>query len=439
MAVSEERLNGPPTIGEHELAGFGRKAAPDLRRWVVIAGKIWGNGVSRRRFLRHAGAATLAAVAPAASRPSWRSGRKVAVLGGGVAGLTAAHELAERGFDVTVYEHKEYGGKARSMPVRGTGRGGRKDLPGEHGFRFFPGFYQHLPDTMRRIPYRGNENGVFDNLVAAPQMRFARANGRSDLILPPVPRSNGDPYQLQQTIVAAVEEATTLPPHEVAFFARQFAIFLTSSEERRLGQWEFVSWWDYLRAKGKSSEYQQLLAIGPTRNLVAAKPTLASTRTIGRMAEQFLYAHPRSGSREAPDRLLNAPTNESWIDPWVTALEKLGVHITNARVTALRLERGRIASAEILQHVRSRPRHEDVEADWFVSAMPVERARQIWSPEIVRADPRLAGMSRLVTDWMNGIQFYLDRRVPLVRGRRCQPVEAIELVSRSAKTSAGVR
>jgi uncharacterized protein with NAD-binding domain and iron-sulfur cluster len=29
---------------------------------------------------------------------------RVAVLGGGVAGLSAAHELAERGFQVDVYE-----------------------------------------------------------------------------------------------------------------------------------------------------------------------------------------------------------------------------------------------------------------------------------------------------------------------------------------------
>ena len=55
---------------------------------------------------------------------------RVAVLGGGVAGLTAAHELEERGFEVTVYEARDrLGGKARSLPVPGT------DLPGEHGQR----------------------------------------------------------------------------------------------------------------------------------------------------------------------------------------------------------------------------------------------------------------------------------------------------------------
>jgi choline dehydrogenase-like flavoprotein len=39
-----------------------------------------------------------------ATPASCKRRRTVAVLGGGIAGLTAAHELAERGFDVTVYE-----------------------------------------------------------------------------------------------------------------------------------------------------------------------------------------------------------------------------------------------------------------------------------------------------------------------------------------------
>jgi hypothetical protein len=101
--------------------------------------------------------------------------KKVIVLGGGVAGLTAAHELVERGFNVEVYERQvQCGGKARSITKDGSGASGRRDLPGEHGFRFFPGFYQHIPDTMRRIPYGTNANGVLDNLVRAPQAAIAQ-------------------------------------------------------------------------------------------------------------------------------------------------------------------------------------------------------------------------------------------------------------------------
>ena len=105
----------------------------------------------------------------------------VAILGGGVAGLSTAHELAERGFQVDVYERKPVpGGKARSIPVAGSATGGRRDLPGEHGFRFFPGFYKHVTDTMSRIPF-GAHGSVFDNLTAATRILLARA-GQSEIV-----------------------------------------------------------------------------------------------------------------------------------------------------------------------------------------------------------------------------------------------------------------
>jgi heterodisulfide reductase subunit A-like polyferredoxin len=63
--------------------------------------------LTRRSFVRSAGAGALAlgaAANPLVARAiaGVGPGKRVAVLGGGMAGLTAAHELAERGFEVHV-------------------------------------------------------------------------------------------------------------------------------------------------------------------------------------------------------------------------------------------------------------------------------------------------------------------------------------------------
>src|SRR3954447_9640077 len=108
---------------------------------------------------------------------------RVAILGGGVAGLTAAHELAERGFDVVVLEARDIpGGKARSLPVPGSAGGGRKDLPAEHGFRFFPRVYPHLPDPMGRIP--AGAGSAFERLTGAERILLAQAGGRNEIVAP---------------------------------------------------------------------------------------------------------------------------------------------------------------------------------------------------------------------------------------------------------------
>src|SRR3954471_11908112 len=160
----------------------------------------------------------------------------VAVLGGGVAGLSAAHELAERGFSVTVYEQRDApGGKARSIPYAGSGTGGRADLPGEHGFRFFPGFYKHLPDTMARIPSGGGT--AFARLVGAERILLAQAGGRNELVAPAhAPETLDDVTVLVRFVVEAAV-GLGIPAQDGAWLADRLLTLLTSCDERRLGQW----------------------------------------------------------------------------------------------------------------------------------------------------------------------------------------------------------
>ncbi|MFK8850272.1 FAD-dependent oxidoreductase [Streptomyces sp. Ac-502] len=348
------------------------------------------------------------------------AGRTVAVLGGGVAGLTAAHELAERGFQVTVYERKPkgLGGKARSMDVPDSARGGRKPLPGEHGFRFIPGIYHNLPDTLRRIPFPGNANGCHDNLVASTEVMFARTAGREDIRIPfsavgtPPPVLTPDAFL--RMLTGLLDTATRLPAHEIAYFANRLLVFLTSCDRRRLDVWEHTPWWRFLRAASMSPDYQRLLAIGLTRNIVATKAEIASTRTVATCAEAFVFNLLGRGADGQPDRVLNLPTNEAWIDPWVTYLRSLGVEFrVGWAVRDLRLAGGRITEAVVTDPQGAR---QAVVADHFVQAMPVEHARATWNTAVRAADPQLARCDKLATDWMTGIQFYLTEPTPVIHG-----------------------
>jgi uncharacterized protein with NAD-binding domain and iron-sulfur cluster len=361
---------------------------------------------SRRQILAGSALALTPALLPAPAFAAPR--RAVAVLGGGMSGLAVAHELIERGFSVSVYERKALGGKARSIPVPGSGTGGRPPLPGEHGFRFFPGFYRHVTDTMRRIPFPGNPGGVRDNLIDISAGRLSRSGGRADVGLPDLNGRGGIGVDwLKETVTGLLQQIASLPPAEVAFFVNRYIVYLTSSEERRYGQWENTSWWDFIRAEGKSSEYRTIVAKFLTRGLVAVKEEVASTRTVGNMGQAFLLSAFGLGNDGDAGlaRMLNAPTNEAWIDPWVAHLRDLGVrfHIGQT-VERLDVKNGRIASARTVDTAGKRHR---IDADWFVCAVPPDRAVRLWSRDVLAHAPELEGTGQLHTDWMNGIQFYL--------------------------------
>ncbi len=325
--------------------------------------------------------------------------------------MSAAHELAERDIEVVVYEARAIpGGKARSLPVPKSGKRGRRDLPAEHGFRFFPGFYRHLPDTMERIPFDGQEEGVLGNLVPTSEVQLA-LEGRAEIVTPAhFPSSLDD---LEQAFESLLAQATKLgiPAQDQANFVNTLLLLMTSCEERRFAEYEQQSWWEFSGAQRRSPQYGKFLADGLTRTLVAAKAREMSARTGGSILLQLLFDLARPGHQV--DRVLNGPTNDVWIDPWLAYLRSRGVdYRTEHQVQAIHTSGNSITHVSVVAHGRPL---EDT-ADFYVAAVPVEVMRLLATDQIKQAEPQLAGLNRLRTRWMNGVMFYLDRDVPVVQG-----------------------
>jgi 15-cis-phytoene desaturase len=336
----------------------------------------------------------------------------VIVIGGGVAGLTAAHELAERGFSVDVHESRPvWGGKARSQPVRGTGTNGRRDLPGEHGFRFYPRFYRHVIDTMSRIPIadghvadrlRGTTESAIALVDEATWFRFSR-------------RKLSQPYEIVDALDLFFRELD-FDPGDVALFTAKFLQFFTTGDARRLGEYEHISWWQFLEGDLYSKKFQRQLRAVP-RTMVAMDPQRGSALTLGSISMQLVLDYASTGVTN--DRTMGGPSTEMWFEPWIAYLSSLGVRLhDSASVASIDTADGAITGVALQDGTRAH-------ADFYVLAVPLDVVPTLITPAMGAIDPALerlrgADIDALVS-WMVGIQFFLYEDVRLVRGHTFYP------------------
>jgi hypothetical protein len=322
----------------------------------------------------------------------------VAIFGGGIAGLTVAHELVKRGFAVHVYERNPIiGGMARTKSVGLSG--GREDfrLPVEMGWRGYGAAYHNLFEILKEIPTRENGRSVFNNLK------------RLRCVSP----ANDDTVDTVNAIMSLTGH--TLTHRERLLIINEILRALTSCTERAEHRDDEESWVArvYRRRGGISDKaYKYVVhSLGPYLGYTSEKCNVSAVTAF---AQHMLQVWPRMEFYQA-----NAPTSEAWFDHWLPDLKRRGVRFSlNTRaVELLTGENGerRVAGALVTDGEKTWR----VEADYYVCALSIEAAAELVqssSPHLVEHDPVLGNLRLLAErghQIMLAVQYFLDRKVQL--------------------------
>jgi uncharacterized protein with NAD-binding domain and iron-sulfur cluster len=243
-------------------------------------------------------------------------GKTAAIYGAGIAGLTVAHELASRGWRVSVYEaNDEAGGFFRSARRRGEG-----NMPSEYSWHGFGPWYHNVFDVLRQVPSRDHAT-LYERVLSRP-IDFGTA---------------------PDTGTAQFDDTGPFPDVR--------RMFRMTRLDRLRWAWLMLKTWTAHRRSERV--YAQLDAAEQWRRVLS--PTAwsswvacfgpwigsdwkkVSLHTAGLFFRRQLMTQPphaHAADAEGPAwsqgsrsgwLVLRAPSSEAWFDPWVAHLQRLGV------------------------------------------------------------------------------------------------------------------
>ncbi len=246
--------------------------------------------------------------------------KSVAIIGGGVGGLSAAHELSKLNkYKIDIYEKKD--------AIGGMARSGR-DADGcetEYCWRVFFGFYDNLFKILKDVPLINNKNKTpLNNMTTYKHLNF------TDTKIP----------LLDYLRVVYV------------------TLYGLTSSDKRMDKLDNLSWWKAIGVNKSSNMFRE---IGEWLGMDRYKGSYNSVIRVG-MEMQIVPARLYSGYA---DYVTTKPTSEAVFDHWHKYLEDNGVSIhLNSQITDIILNNHRIESVKINGQI--------IDADYYIFAVPVE-------------------------------------------------------------------
>lgn len=308
--------------------------------------------------------------------------RHVAIFGAGIAGLTAAHEFAARGYRVDVYERNDTaGGFFRSA------RRPADNLPTEYSWHGFGPWYHNTFDLLRQIPF-GDGASLYDRVLSRP-VEYAVVPNTTD----------------------GVESMDDL-------FEKPEAFRMTARDRASLA-WGLLKAWSanrrsrdrYARTNAAAYWAPRMSPVGHATWRALFGPWIGSDWPHASLHHVGLFfgrnvrsgpSHPHPADAEGPAwahepgggwSLLRGPSNEWWFDRWVAHLEGQGVAFHwETPLERLHVEGGQITGATVAPGT-------DVEADVYVLATtPFAAAEVVGRTPALGEDAELARFAPLVQD-----------------------------------------
>jgi hypothetical protein len=289
--------------------------------------------------------------------------KRAAIFGAGIAGLTIAHELIQRGYKVSVYEAlPEAGGFFRSARLKH-----HQCMPSEYSWHGFGPWYHNVFDIMKHIPF-DDAGSLYDKALSRP-----------------------------------IDYGVFPDSGQAAFYDKGLGSIPAMF---RLTRWDFIKW-SWLMLKTWSADrrtelvYSTLNAAEQWKSLLSIRGYTTWRATFGpwigsdwtkvslHHAGQFFRkqlmtkpAHFHKADEDGPAwrhgagdgwLLLRGPSSEFWFDKWVKHLQREGVEFY-WKESLMKLEYdGKIISSALLQSGK------EIEANFYFLAINPFSAAEIIS------------------------------------------------------------
>jgi len=311
---------------------------------------------------------------------------KVIVCGAGIGGLTVAHELSKRNFDVTIYErHNIVGGLARSKYYISK----NKKYPVEYSWRVYGTDYKNLLRVIGEIPLRKKKTKtVMDNLVKVCAYIF------------PV-------FGKEKIVLSHHSDRSTLIKHFSAvdkFKMLDIILYSLTMSTDRMNSLDHIRWKDCCNDLSPEARKYMVQLWGP---VLGMDTTCMSFPTVARMIGLLLGGYVNSASCLF---LMNQPTNDGWFDEWADYLQKKNVKIkTSHEIQDFKMKDGKISGVV----VKGDKTFED-QADYYVCGLSVEVIAKIVSKNKELSKTKLKDTIMLAKKGRQiqlSVQIFLDQKI----------------------------